>query len=54
LLLCVVQVGAARFEEGQLAPYRRCDEALYAAKNSGRDCARLAPDRLGGRPDDVS
>jgi diguanylate cyclase (GGDEF)-like protein len=23
--------------------YHRCDEALYAAKDSGRDCARIAP-----------
>jgi PleD family two-component response regulator len=30
-------------EEDQAMLYRRCDEALYAAKDSGRDCARIAP-----------
>ena len=29
-------------EEDELALYRRCDEALYAAKRSGRSCARIA------------
>ena len=29
-------------QEDQLAFYRRCDEALYAAKNAGRNCAKVA------------
>ena len=29
-------------EEDELALYRRCDEALYAAKRSGCSCARIA------------